>query len=660
MAGMIADPRIGTQLAGYRIEALIGRGGMSVVYLAEDVRLKRKVALKLLSPDLAQSEKFRERFVRESELAASLDHPNIIPIFEAGESEGALYIAMRYVEGVDLGALIDREGRLEPDQTLRLLGQAAGALDAAHARGLIHRDVKPGNMLIAGGGTSGGQEHLYLSDFGVTKRSTSDSGITGTGQFVGTLDYAAPEQFEGKALDPRTDVYSLGCVLYQCLTGSVPFQRDTQAALVYAHLMSVPPTATDARPELSEEMDRVVARALSKAPTDRYASAGELVDAARKALAPAAPVTAPPQVSGRPAGRRTAMLLAGVGAVVVVAAVLVGVLLGRGGGSRGGPSPSPPTAGLEVLRGDRVARISQAGSDASLAKILPLPSGASSGPKAVVVAEGAVWVANEADGTVSRIEPVDNTVSARIKVGSSPDAIAYGEGSIWVVNRLSHSVSRIDPGSNKITATIPVNGPGFPSQITVGEGAVWVGVDGDYPLGTHSAAVHRIDPASNQDVASLGTVGFIWVVVTIGDGSVWAAENGGTLYRIDPVTNTIHEVARLGIPAAAITMSDGFLWVASTQGQVERIDPATGKVEATVAGGGSPIDCSTGNCTSDTSTLGIAEGQGIIWITNKVNGSISRILAAGTSPLREIATGQTPTGVAVGYGSVWVTVDAAG
>jgi serine/threonine protein kinase len=648
---MIADPRIGTQLAGYRIEAVIGRGGMSVVYLAEDIRLKRKVALKLLSPELAQSEKFRERFVRESELAASLDHPNIIPIFEAGEADGALYIAMRYVEGTDLGALIEREGGLEAERTLGLLAQAAGALDAAHARGLIHRDVKPGNMLIAAGSGRPGQEHLYLSDFGVTKRSTSDSGITGTGQFVGTLDYAAPEQFEGRALDARTDVYSLGCVLYQCLTGEVPFQRDTQAALVYAHLMSAPPAVTERRPELPEGIDEVVATGMAKVPEKRYASAGDLVEAARKTVAPAI-VIAPPAPQPERSKRRGPILI-GAGAALVVLVVALVTLLSRSGG--GGPSrPSASSAGAGLAGSDRVDRVSQAKSDAALARTLPLRVGNT--PSGVAVGEGSVWITNEGDGTVSRIDPVTNQARV-IRVGKGPDAVAVGEDSVWVVNRLGHSVSRIDPGTDRVEATIDVSGGGFPGTIAVGEGAVWIGVEGDYPLGTHLAAVHKIDPQSNQDVASVTIEGaLVWVVITTGDGGVWAAGDAGNLVRIDPSTTQAQAITDLGEPPGAIALADGALWVASVRGEVLKVDAATGRVEARVPGGGSPGGLQ-GTGTRE-ARLGIAVGDGIIWVTGKVDGSISRIVSVSATALEPIKVGLTPTGVAVGFGSVWVTVDA--
>src|SRR6266568_4285951 len=288
---MSVDPRVGSELAGYRIDQLIGRGGMGVVYLAEDLTLGRKVALKLLAPELAQDPKFRERFVRESRLAASLEHPNIITIYEAREREGLLYIAMRYVQGTDLKALIESEGALSQARTIAILSQVASALDSAHAEGLIHRDVKPGNILITPGSKPGSADRVFLSDFGLTKRATSDSGITATGQFVGSLDYAAPEQFEGKTLDGRADQYSLACVLYECLTGEVPYQRDNEAALVYAHLLSEPPKPNAGNPEVPAAIDRVVAKGMAKKPEDRYASCTDLVTAAADELGvePSAP-----------------------------------------------------------------------------------------------------------------------------------------------------------------------------------------------------------------------------------------------------------------------------------------------------------------------------------------------------------------------------------
>jgi serine/threonine-protein kinase len=280
---MSETTRIGTVVAGYRIESLLGRGGMSVVYLAEHMRLGRKVALKVLANPLAHDESFRERFIRESQRAAELDHPNVIPIYDAGEiddgeSEGLLYIAMRYVSGSDLRSMLKQQGRLSLGRTLFVLEQVAGALDAAHDQSLIHRDVKPANILIADP-----SEHVYLTDFGVAKQSTAPE-LTRTGVFVGTVDYAAPEQIEGLAVDGRTDVYALGCVLFECLAGRPPYDRQAEVAVMHAHLSSPPPKLTDARPDLPKDLDRVIATAMAKSMADRFATAPELVDAARSAV----------------------------------------------------------------------------------------------------------------------------------------------------------------------------------------------------------------------------------------------------------------------------------------------------------------------------------------------------------------------------------------
>ena len=277
----MTDYQSGFEVAGYRIESVIGRGGMAVVYRAEDTRLGRKVALKVLTPVLAHNEQFQQRFIRESRLAASLDHPNIVPIYEAGEADGQLFIAMRYVAGSDLKALLGQTGGMPLARLLRIFVQIGDALDAAHQLGLVHRDVKPGNILVASTQERTGHgyfDHVYLTDFGLTKRTTSLSGaLTGTGHFLGTVDYVSPEQIQGAPVGPSTDIYALGCVLYECLTGQLPFHRDDDAALLWAHLVEAPPPVTSLRPDLSPAVDDVVARAMAKAPEDRYGSCHDLV-----------------------------------------------------------------------------------------------------------------------------------------------------------------------------------------------------------------------------------------------------------------------------------------------------------------------------------------------------------------------------------------------
>ncbi|MFJ9536086.1 serine/threonine-protein kinase [Streptomyces sp. NPDC101225] len=275
---------IGRQVAGYRIEREIGRGGMAVVYRARDLRLERTVALKLLAPELARNDTFRLRFTHESRAAAAIDHPHIVPVFEAGETDGVLYIAMRYVEGSDLRHLLDRRGPLAPEVALRIAAQVASALDAAHEHGLVHRDVKPGNILVARGTDSEHPEHAYLTDFGLTKKSLSLTGFTSVGQFVGTLDYVAPEQISGRPVDGRCDVYGFGCVVYESLAGRPPFRRDDDMALLWAHQYDRPPALTEFRPDLAPEADTVFGRALAKSPDERHESCRAFVTALRTAL----------------------------------------------------------------------------------------------------------------------------------------------------------------------------------------------------------------------------------------------------------------------------------------------------------------------------------------------------------------------------------------
>jgi len=293
---MSSDPATGTEVAGYRIVERVGSGGMGVVYLAEETRLgDRPVALKLLPPASAGDPDYRARFLREMRVAAAIDHPNIVPIYRAGEDRGQLYLAMRYVHASDLRRALASEGRLEPGRALAILDQVARALDTAHARGLVHRDVKPGNILLAPPVLDGDPEHVYLVDFGLARDDSDDRSIGGGGWFLGTPRYAAPEQAAGRPVDGRTDGYALGCVLYECLTGRPPFPDGPGEAVLLAHLEATPPRVTAQRPDLPPAIDQVVARAMAKAPEDRFPSCRALITAARQALTQtSSPVPAPP------------------------------------------------------------------------------------------------------------------------------------------------------------------------------------------------------------------------------------------------------------------------------------------------------------------------------------------------------------------------------
>ena len=273
---------IGSTFAGHRIDAVAGRGGMGVVYLATDLTLDRRVALKLIAPGLANDPVFRARFESECKLAAAIDHANVVQIFHAGEERGLLYVTMRYIQGTDLRTLLADEGRLAPARAVGIVAQVAGALDAAHQRGLVHRDVKPANVLLT---TRDGSEHAFLTDFGVSKQRTSNTGLTKTGFAVGTADYMAPEQARGAEVDARADIYALGCVLYRALTGTVVYERDSDVEKMWAHIHDPPPTLLEVCPELPRGLGVVLDRALAKRPEDRQPSAAELARQAMAAVA---------------------------------------------------------------------------------------------------------------------------------------------------------------------------------------------------------------------------------------------------------------------------------------------------------------------------------------------------------------------------------------
>jgi serine/threonine protein kinase len=355
----------GSWVAGYRLEQRIGKGGMAVVYRARDERLDRWVALKVLTPALALDHSFRQRFVRESRAAAAVDDPHIIPIYEAGEADGALYIAMRYVRGGDVGSLVRRSGPLAPARVAAIISAVASALDAAHAAGLVHRDVKPANMLLER--QADRPDHVYLSDFGLSKAGRGAASLTGDGLFMGTLDYSAPEQIRGRPIDGRADQYALACAAFELLAGEPPFRREEPLAVMYAQVNAPPPSLAARRAGLPARVDQVLARALAKSPGERYDSCGQLAadlaralgllptrgDAAEATLPPRRAVPSPPSwpspqavttraTDGRGLARRRSR--ARVLATALVAGVLVAGGVSAAIALSGGPRPSAPRA----------------------------------------------------------------------------------------------------------------------------------------------------------------------------------------------------------------------------------------------------------------------------------------------------------------------------
>ncbi len=620
----------GTTFAGYRIEDVAGSGGMGIVYKATQIALGRRVALKLISAHLATDSSFRERFKREWLTAASIDHPNVIPLYEAGEADEHLFIAMRYVEGLDFAALITRELPFDPARAVTIVGKIASALDAAHKKGLVHRDVKPANILIAAE-----DDHPYLTDFGLTKSSTSQSALTKTGMFVGSLDYTSPEQIRGEAADARTDVYSLGCVLYQAVAGALPYDRDSDVAKMYAHLNEEPPSLLAARADAPAGLEAVVARAMAKDPADRYQTAGELGRAAAAALDGTAPEA--PRESPWPRRRRIAL-------AVSLPAVLVGGLAAAGlaaaGVFGGGDDPAPAVAAVKTATAapsatpvpEATATAAPAGSPQAVASVK-----VGKGPDGIAVSGGKVFVADRDEGKLSVLDAVANKVTATVDAGANPDGVVAGKGVVWLADAGSDTVQRVQ-ASDPPVAVAKITVGNDPEGISLGKQLVWVANRKD-------GTVNRIDRASATRVGSPIGVGSLPTGVFVGRRTVWVTNNGdNNVTRIDPSTALV-----IGAPIAVgkdprgVIEDGASVWVANAgDDTVTHLDRKTGKVV------GDPIKVGD-------NPRSIAAGEGFIWVANANDNTVTRIdPATATVAGAAIPVGNRPTGIAVGGGSVWV------
>ena len=632
----------GSTFAGYRIEAVAGRGGMGIVYRATQVALGRPVALKLIAANYAGERSFRERFKREWETAASIDHPNVIPLYEAGAAEEHLFIAMRFVEGVDLAELIAREPEIAPERAVRIIAQVASALDAAHARGLVHRDVKPGNVLI------GADDHVYLTDFGLTKNPTTDVGLTGTGMFVGSVDYAAPEQIRGEATDARTDVYALGCVLFQILTRAVPFDRPSDVAKMYAHVSDPPPSVTALRPDAPPAFDALIVRAMAKEPADRYASAGELAREATAIFKGSDPSTPKPPVEqaksasaivkgtdpstlGRRGRVAVGIALPTVLVVGLVAAGLAatGVLGGGDEETVAQATPTPPPASTAPPEATPTA---PPGNFRALATI---PVG--KGPDGVAVSGGRVFVANQQAGTLSVIDPETNEVAGEpIAAGTRPDGIVAGKGVVWLASAGSDAVQRVEAVGEPVpTAKVAVGDR--PEAISLGKQLVWVANFNDN-------TVNRIDRAAPDVVGSPIGVGSKPVGIFVGRRFVWVTNNGeDTVTRIDPSTaQVVGDPISVGRKPRGVIETAEAAWIANSgDGTVTRLDRKTGKEIGTTKVGRDPRH--------------LAFGLGFVWVTNNDDNTVTRLdPATGRVVGSPIPVGGQPLGIAAGDGSIWV------
>jgi DNA-binding beta-propeller fold protein YncE len=586
----VGDFSIGAEIAGYRIEEQIARGGMGVVYRATHLGLERPVALKVIARELVDRRGFRERFLRESRLAARLEHPSVVPIYDSREVDGELIVAMRLIKGGDLRRLIDREGPLPPNRAINLLAQVADALDAAHAAGIVHRDVKPHNILVEG-------DRAYLSDFGLAK-AVDESDAASSASVVGTAQYMSPEQWRGDSIGPAADVYSLGCVLYEAITGIPPFQREE----------------ADPPPQMPNGVEEVIRRAVAKEPAARYPTAGALIAAARAAegseVRPTAVLsrdaserTTVPNRSqgffGRMGARASVWLIGGIAILVAaIAAATLFLLLGDEG-----PSVSDP---IEI----------------------------GTPPLRIAAGQQAVWVTSERDGTLTRLDPESGEVLRVLELGAGVSGIAIGGKWTWATNPRGGKLLRLDPRSGKVLK--PIDVPGSPGPIALGGGRVWLADQsgkGIAAVNAEGGEVFRrgLPPQAPGLRLAWGAQG-LWVAIA----------DAGSVRRVDPLTLRAGEPIRVGGGAAGVTVAGGYVWVASSRAdRVAKVDPALRTVVGSIEVGGHPG--------------GIDGGTSAVWVANREDGTVSKIdLESGEVEGDPVAVGPEPGAVAVGGDAVWV------
>jgi YVTN family beta-propeller protein len=607
----------GAVFAGHRIEGIAGRGGMGVVYRATHLALDHVVALKVIAPALADDERFRRRFADESRIAVSIRHPNVVQIHHAGEEDGLLFVTMDLIEGTDLRGLLRQHGRLDPQHAVRITADVAGALDAAHAKGLVHRDIKPGNVLIERPGEDG--EHVYLTDFGLARAVEATTGITATGAFVGTLDYVAPEQIRGQRVDARSDVYALGCVLFEMLTGNPPFAaRDDKVSKMYAHLQEEPPRLRVLRPDLPGELDQAIDRALAKEPDERYPSAGDL-------------------------GRAAAASSLGSPTVEAERSVAVGA-------AAPGPPEATTTAERELAEADRASATTLRGQTPATPSDLPPPSRRFRTPLLALIGAGvAVAVlavilisggGGDGSSTTQRADggggqgaaPTATVTQQAVAVGKLPVNLGHGQEGLWVSNRLGESISLVDgdPGKEVDQFDLGLK----PEGVAVGDGSIWV-------AGYNEPTLLRLEPGTGEVQATI-PVGAPPGNVAFGQGAVWVANSGAnTISKVDTGSNAVTDTITVGSGPYGLVAAGDAVWVTNRgDGTIQRINPANGRVDDPITVGANP--------------KGIAVADGAEWVANSDDDTVSQVV--GGAEAKAIEVGPEPRGVAAGFGSVWVAI----
>ncbi len=641
----MADPlQPGAVFAGHRIEGLAGRGGMGVVYKATHIALDHVVALKVISPALAQDERFRRRFGEESRIAVSIRHPNVVAIHHAGEEDGLLFVTMDLIDGTDLRGLLTVKGAMDPVHAAAVIAEVASALDAAHARGLVHRDIKPGNILIEGEGVT---ERVYLTDFGLARLVEASTGVTATGAFVGTLDYVAPEQIRGERVDARADVYALGCVLFELLTGNPPFAaRDDKVAKMYAHLQEEPPRVRLFRPELPGELDLVVGRALAKDPEERYPSAGDFARAvsaavqgqatveAERSVAIGAAAPGPPEATTSAERARADTTAVGMAAP----ATEVPPPSEPGGASRAPTVPDGPPATTQPgarRRGPLIA-LGAAVVAAVVAGAILLSGGDGDDDATTSTGDGAAQTTGGGSSDDQPTTPDAEIDGDPVPVGDLPVNLVHGDAGLYLTNRKSNTVSFVDGDPADERDTFPAGTA--PEGIASGGGSLWV-------TSPPAGELLRIDPETGETVDTVA-VGELPAGVAFGADSVWVANYGGsTVSRVDPDSGEAREITVGAAPYGLALSGDDAVWVTNRAGDsITRINTDSSRADDPISVGDNP--------------KGIAVGEdGQVWVANTDSGTVSRVDSGRER--EQIPVGSEPRGVVAAFGSIWVTVGGA-
>ena len=679
----------GDELAGYRVESYVARGGMAVVYRARDVALGRPVALKVIAPELAMNETFRLRFRRESELAAAIEHPNVIPIYRAGEEDGRLYIAMRFVDGEDLSTVLSRQGGLPMEQLLPLFAQIASAVDAAHAAGLVHRDVKPGNVLLTGHAGDLSARHVYLTDFGLTKRSTSWTGLTSVGHFLGSIGYVAPEQIVGGTVGGAADVYSLGCMLYEAMAGKPPFVAGNDAAMMWAHVAGPIPSVRGRRPDLPPAVDDVLARAMAKEPTGRPPTCLSLMADLRTALgdrapahgsvgveqadpgdagpephaalstgrhraltgrtAPAAAAPAPPPIQSIPGTRPPAPARETPSTLrrLVIGSLLVSILVITGLVITSRTGTWPFAANRHVLRPAAASshpRVPAARRNASL----PVPVAreaikVGNGPQGAAVSPDGrrAYIANTHSNAVSVIDNATSRVIATISLPAPPQyvAIAPNGQRVYVTtyndaDGTGSAVQVINTATNTVVATISPSGTNpYAAAVTPDGQRLYVPDHGSQNLSvidtrTNSVATVIVVPPNPH-----------WVAFTPDGRRAYVANHESNLVSVvDTVSNTVIAKIPVGLSphSVAITPDGREAFVADYDAKsVSVIDTRSDTVTATMAVGTNP------QC------VAVAPDGRHAYVTNNGSNTVSVIDTANNHVTATVPVGHSPWVVVV-------------